>query len=89
MAEWFHLKAKVISQKGHCAAGHKVGAEFTIGDVVPTGMCSWAFYSLFPFVSALQAGGSFPWEKDVDKTTVACPDAENPVVFELRRIRKK
>lgn len=88
MAEWYQLKARIISQKGHCAAGHNVGDEFVIGDVAPAGICSWAFFTLFPFISALQAGGSFPWEKDADKTTVACPDAENPVVFELRRIRK-
>ena len=88
MSEWYQIKAKVISQKGHCSAGHKVGDEFTIGDMVPTGMCSWAFYSLFPFVSALQSGGSFPWEKNADKTTVACPDAESPLVFELTRIKE-
>jgi uncharacterized repeat protein (TIGR04076 family) len=33
-------------------------------------------------------GGSFPWEKDPDVTTVACPDPDNPVVFELRRLRQ-
>jgi uncharacterized repeat protein (TIGR04076 family) len=47
-------------------------------------MCSWAFYALFPFATVLQFGGSFPWEEDKDKTTVACPDPGNPVVFELR-----
>jgi uncharacterized repeat protein (TIGR04076 family) len=88
MSEWYQVKAKVISQKGTCSAGHKVGEEFTIDDVVPTGMCSWAFQTLFPIVSALKSGGSFPWEKDPDKTTVACPDAESPVVFELTRIKE-
>ncbi|MDD5287624.1 MAG: TIGR04076 family protein [Dehalococcoidales bacterium] len=88
MAEWYKVQAKVVSQKGHCEAGHKVGDEFTIGDIVPAGVCSWAFFALFPFASALQAGGAFPWEKDKDTTTVTCPDPTNPVVFELRRIRK-
>jgi uncharacterized repeat protein (TIGR04076 family) len=88
MAEWYQVKAEIISQKGHCHAGHKVGDQFIIGDVAPTGPCAWAFYTLFPFVSGLQSGGSFPWEKDPDETTVACPDGENPVVFELRRIKK-
>lgn len=77
--------AKVISQRGTCAAGHKVGDRFVIGDKTPAGMCSWAFYSLFPFAGVLQYGGAFPWEKDSNKTTVACPDPDNPVVFELRR----
>ncbi|HAS04615.1 MAG TPA: hypothetical protein DCR71_02475 [Dehalococcoidia bacterium] len=48
-------------------------------------MCSWAFYTLFPFAEVLQFGGSLPWEKDPSKTTVACPDPDNPVVFELSR----
>jgi uncharacterized repeat protein (TIGR04076 family) len=77
--------ARVISQKGTCAAGHKVGDEFVIGEKTVPGLCSWAFYTLFPFAEVLQFGGSFPWEEDADKTTVACPDPGNPVVFELRR----
>jgi len=77
--------AKVISQEGTCTAGHRVGQEFVIGQVTPPGLCSWAFYSLFPFAQVLQFGGSFPWEKDKDSAIVACPDADNPVVFELRR----
>ena len=80
------IAAKVISQKGTCEAGHKVGDEFIIGQTAPPGMCSWALYTLFPFAEVLQFGGSFPWEKDLDKTTIACPDPGNPVVFELRRI---
>ncbi len=77
--------AKVISQKGTCEAEHKVGDEFVIGQKTPSGMCPWAFYTLFPFAEVLQYGGSFPWETDPNKATVACPDAMNPVVFELRR----
>lgn len=77
--------AKVISQKGICVAGHRVGDEFVIGQKTPPGMCSWAFYCLFPFAEVLQFGGSFPWEDDPDKATVACPDLANPVVFELKR----
>ncbi len=81
----YRLIAKVISQKGSCAAGHKTGDEFVIEETLSPKMCSWAFYTIFPFYTVLQYGGSFPWEKDADKCTVACPDPENPVVFELRR----
>lgn len=78
--------AKVISQKGTCEAQHKVGDEFVIGEGIPPSLCSWAFHTIFPCAQVLRFGGSFPWEKDRNKTTVACPDAENPVVFELKRI---
>ena len=86
--EMYEVMAKVVSQKGSCSAEHKVGDEFTIGDKTPSNMCSWAFCALFPFASVLQLGGSFPWEGDPDKTTVACPDPTNPVVFELKRLRR-
>jgi uncharacterized repeat protein (TIGR04076 family) len=77
--------AKVISRKGTCDAEHKVGDEFVIGEQTPPDLCSWAFHSLFPCAQVLRFGGSFPWEQDPNKTTVACPDPENAVVFELRR----
>ncbi|MCK4221508.1 MAG: TIGR04076 family protein [Dehalococcoidia bacterium] len=77
--------ARVISQKGTCVAGHKVGDEFVIGQETRSGMCSWAFCTLFPFAEVLQFGGSFPWEDEPNKATVACPHPANPVVFDLRR----
>ena len=81
----YQVIARVVSQKGKCAAGHRVGQEFAMEEKTPPGLCSWAFYTLFPFAEVLQFGGSFPWEKDPNKTTVACPDPSNPVVFEVRR----
>jgi uncharacterized repeat protein (TIGR04076 family) len=78
--------ARVISQKGICDAGHKVGDEFVMGQTTPAGMCSWAFYTLFPFAESLEFGGSFPWESGLDKARVACPDPDNPVIFDLRRV---
>jgi len=81
--------AKVISQDGTCAAEHRVGDEFVMGETTPPGMCSWAFYTLFPFAKVLQFGGSFPWEQETNKTTVACPDPANPVVFELSRLSSR
>ena len=80
--------AKVISQKGTCSAGHKVGDKFSIGELTPNGMCAWAYHSLYPFSTVLRFGGSFPWEPDSDKSVVACPDPDNPVLFELKRGKK-
>jgi len=88
MSDTYKTIARVISQKGTCEAGHKAGDEFVVGEKTPDNVCSFAFTSIFPFATVLKFGGSFPWEKDPDKATVACPDAENPVVFELRRVRK-
>ncbi|TFH37139.1 MAG: TIGR04076 family protein [Dehalococcoidia bacterium] len=79
-----NVVARVVSQQGHCEAGHRTGDEFTLGQTTPAGMCSWAFYTLYPFAQVLQFGGCFPWEPDANVARVACPDPDNPVVFELR-----
>ena len=89
MAESYKVNIRVISQRGSCEAGHKVGDEWVIdGENAPAGICLYALYSLFPFVPAMSFGAEFPWEADPDVTTVACPDPTNPVVFELRRVLK-
>jgi uncharacterized repeat protein (TIGR04076 family) len=43
-------------------------------------------YSMLPKVFALCYDASFPWLADPDIASHACPDAENPVVFEIRRL---
>ncbi len=88
MAESYDVAVKVISQKGTCAAKHKAGDEWVIDSKTPEGICLTAFNVLLPNARVLRFGGSFPWENDTDITTVACPDAQNPVVFELRRLQK-
>ena len=88
MADKDEIAVKVVSQKGTCAYGHKVGDEWVIGGKTPEGICLSAFDALYPNARVLMYGGIFPWETDPDITTVACIDAENPVVFKLRRLRK-
>jgi len=84
------VQAKVISQKGSCALGHKVGdvVEFTEFGVKGK-ICIHALYSMMPAVFAMLFDAQFPWLKDPDTKTHACPDAYNPVVFEITKIRKK
>ncbi len=88
MAEGYPVAVRVISQKGSCAAGHKVGEEWILEHNSPEGLCLSALDVLFPYARVLSFGGSFPWEDNPDVTTIACPDAENPVVFELRRLKE-
>jgi uncharacterized repeat protein (TIGR04076 family) len=91
MAKSYDVAIRVVSQRGTCAAGHRGGDEWVIrGEEfkTPRGICLGAFGSFYPSAKVLMYGGAFPWESDPDVTTVACPDAQNPVVFELRRVRK-
>lgn len=84
------VKVKVISQKGHCALNHNVGDVVTFTESGITGkICIHALYSMMPGVFAMMFNADFPWLKDPEKKTHACPDAFNPVVFEIKRIREK
>ena len=89
MAERYDVAVKVIAQEGTCGAEHKVGDEWVLRAKTPEGICLSAFHALFPHTRVLRFNGSFPWETDPDVSIVACPDAKNPVVFELRRLQNK
>jgi len=84
----YDVIAKVISQKGHCANGHKVGDQWRFSKTSPEGLCLVALNSIFPDIRVLTFGGSQSWSDDPESCTVACPDGDNPVIFELRRVRE-
>lgn len=87
--EGFTIVAKVIRQEGHCEADHQVGDEVIFdGQTVQGKVCISALYSFLPKVFAMRYGAKFPWLDDPDVATHACPDAWNPVVFEIRRVRR-
>lgn len=88
MAERYDVAVKVVSQQGSCGAQHKVGDEWIVGRKTPEGICLSAFASILPDARVFMFGGNFSWATNPDVVTVACSDAENPVVFELRRLRQ-
>jgi uncharacterized repeat protein (TIGR04076 family) len=80
--------AKVISVKGTCSFGHKVGDTAKISESGVDGkICIHALYSMFPAAFAMLYDARFPWLTDPDRKTHPCTDAQNPVVFELTKIR--
>jgi len=84
------VEAKVKSVKGACSLGHKVGDVVRFTETGVEGkICIHALYSMIPAVFAMMFESQFPWLEDPDKKTHACPDAFNPVVFEITRIREK
>jgi uncharacterized repeat protein (TIGR04076 family) len=84
------VEVTVKSQKGKCDFGHKVGDKiiFYDGKSIKGIICYSALMVILPKVYALAYGAEFPWSNDKDIIVNACPDPENPVVFEIRRIRK-
>lgn len=84
-----YVTAKVKSQRGNCALGHQAGDIVTFTETAIKGkICIHALYSMLPAVFAMMYEAHFPWLKDSDTKTHACPDANNPVVFEIARIRE-
>jgi uncharacterized repeat protein (TIGR04076 family) len=83
------IEAKVISVKGTCGNGHKVGdvVKFTQTGVEGK-ICIHALYSMLPAVFAMLYDVKFPWLDNPDKKTHPCTDAANPVVFEITKIRE-
>lgn len=86
----YDVIATVVSQKGYCGAGYKVGDQISFcGHCVDGKTCIIALYALLPRVFAFKYGAEFPWAEDKDVSHHACPDPENPVVFEIRRFRTR
>ena len=84
------VEVAVISQKGKCAFGHKVGDKIVFdGRSIKGDICYTALTMLLPKVFAMRYDATFPWAQDKDVILNACPDAENPVIFEIRRVKKK
>jgi uncharacterized repeat protein (TIGR04076 family) len=84
----YKVKVTIVSISGECSKGHKLGDSWLIGDgKTPKGMCAGAYDSIAPYLRALSFGGEFPWTEDKDVAQFACPDPQNRVIFELRRLR--
>lgn len=78
------VTARVLSVKGDCSAGHKVGDTFDLSCYNTDGLCGFFYHDIFPSLSTFQFGGSYPWWSG-DRIEVQCPDAANLVVLELER----
>jgi uncharacterized repeat protein (TIGR04076 family) len=81
------VKIKVLSIKGTCGQ-HKTGDTATITEGGVEGhICIHALYSMLPAAFAMLYDVKFPWLQNPDVKTHACPDAANPVVFEIAKVR--
>ena len=89
MSEVYDIEVKVVSQKGKCGAGHKKGDKWVISHHTPGGICLSAYEHMESSINVLKYGGTYPWQEKPDINMAICPDPGNPVVFQLKRIRKK
>ena len=79
------LTAEVISVKGACGAGHKVGDKLELTCWDCGGLFGFFYHDIFANLSVMQFGGTYPWGLG-DELTVECPDRENAVTLRIRRV---
>lgn len=78
------LVVKEIQGTGHCGYGHTVGQTFAWPQDMGK-ICPWVVYGLFPAITTLEYGGSFPWGSDPNRVSFCCLDPASPVVMEIIR----
>ncbi len=83
------VKITVTSIRGFCQAGHCPGQEIVLNNVILSGyLCPDALHSIWPYVQVLRFKGKFPWG-DPDGIQAVCPDPDNLVRFDIRRIKQE
>ena len=76
------ISARVVSVKGECEAGHRLGQVLKLSCWDPGGLCGFFYHHIFPSLSVLQFGGSYPWAPE-GEITLECPDRHNAVTVVL------
>ncbi|MEM3506800.1 MAG: TIGR04076 family protein [Candidatus Bathyarchaeia archaeon] len=88
MSSSYEFEVVVKSIKGKCFFGHKVGDKIHFNCRGIEGeICYDALLALLPYINAMRYGMDYPWAENKDIIPVACPDPENLVVFEIKRIK--
>lgn len=83
----YRVIGTITEVKGNCSWGHQAGDSFELSGHNAAGLCGFFYHDIFPNLLTLQFGGSFPWG-DPDVITAECPDRQNCVKMELRRVRQ-
>lgn len=78
--------AKVIEVEGACTIGMEPGDEFELSTHQCGDFCGLFYNAIAGWVKTLQFGGSFPMFEDPDVQIWECPNYNNRVKVELRRI---
>lgn len=87
MAAGYPIEVRAVEIRGHgiCPQDIEAGDVFR-SDREVGAVCHWAAHTLLPFTTALRFGGDLPWEAEPGQARICCPDPDNSVVFEIRRL---
>ncbi len=82
----YRLTVTCKEVKGVCHAGQQVGDAATFDGMDFGGrLCIHALAGMMSKLFAMHQGVNFSWLEDPNVATHVCPDAQNPVLYEIRR----
>ena len=79
--------AKVIGKQADCSIGMEIGDEYELSTHKCGDFCGLFYHHIAGWVKTLQFGGSVPIFPDPDTQVWVCPNANNQVKIELKRIK--
>jgi len=78
----------IVSIKGKCVMGHKVGDTFELSATSADGLCGEFYHSIYAYVVMMEYGGGFPDDIDDEwpglNPEFICVDAYNQARIQLR-----
>lgn len=80
--------ATILETENPCTIGMKPGDEFELSTHKCGDFCGLFYNSIAGWVKTLQFGGTFPIMPDPDVQIWECPNYNNRVKVELRRIKE-
>ena len=78
---------RIISIRGRCTFGLKVGDEFELTSQSSGGLCGYFYHNLYPYIMTYQFHGTFRNDCDDwggNQMELACPDIINCARIQLR-----
>ncbi|WP_022665807.1 TIGR04076 family protein [Desulfospira joergensenii] len=79
--------ARILETKRDCTIGMKPGDEFELSTHKCGDFCGLFYSNIAGWVKTLQFGGTFPMGEDPDVMVWDCPNPNNRVKVELKRIK--
>ncbi len=66
----------------------EVGQEFRVDEsgAMPAAFCTWAWHDIYPAVTGLRFGGTYPWIRKEGLIYSCCSDGARPVFFKIERL---
>lgn len=80
--------AKVVDMQGDCTIGMKPGDEFELSLHKCGEFCGYFYHNIHNWITMLQFGGDSPLGDNPDAMIWECPNSNNRVKIELKRVKE-